>query len=154
VARSLDDAPLSAVDREALERAIELAKAESPAQCKQIDNMLLKDGWGEAAQFAAYACQDRNLKLAPWQMPPVWVRGDPDAILAAPVTGHDHRGLRQAALLLKRLLAAGLSRFEPDPEAALAKAEGKAKVKRGRPAATVPRPINGSRPIEDEDIRH
>jgi hypothetical protein len=149
---SLDGTPLSDVDREALERAIELAKAESPARRKQIDDMLAKDGWDEAARFAAYACQDGNLKLAPWQMPPCWIRGDLDALLAAPVTGHDHRGQRQAARLLKRLYAAGLSRFEPDPEAALAQAKGKAKAKRGRPPAA--RPTDGSRPIEDEDLRH
>jgi hypothetical protein len=149
---SLDGTPLSDVDREALERAIDMARRESPAQRKQIDDMLAKDGWDETARFAAYACQDGNLKLAPWQMPPCWIRGNLDALLAAPVTGHDHRGQRQAALLLKRLLAAGLSKYEPDPEAALAKAERKAKVKRDRPAAA--RPINGSWPIEDEDIRH
>jgi hypothetical protein len=117
VAKSLDDAPLSAVDREALERAIELAKAEGPAQRQQIDDSLRERGWDRTARFAAYACQDSNLKLRPWQMAPCQLRGDVDACLAA--TGHDYRGRRQAALLLKRLLAAGLSRFEPDPETAL-----------------------------------
>jgi hypothetical protein len=116
-----DDAPLSNVDREALTRAIELAKAESPAQRQQIENMLAKDGWDETARFAVYCCQDRRLKLKPWEMPPCWVRSDPDVLLAAPVSDHDHRGQRQAALLLKRLLTAGLSRYEPDPEAALAR---------------------------------
>jgi len=116
---SLDGAPLSAVDREALERALDMARQESPAQRDQIDRMLREDGWGRTAEFAAYCCQDHHLKLKPWEMPPCWVRGDPDAILAAPAANHDYRGHRQATLLLKRLLAAGLSKYEPDPEAAL-----------------------------------
>jgi hypothetical protein len=111
------DDTLSDVDREALERALELARAESPTQCKQIDGMLAKDGWDRTAEFAAYCCQDGRLKLRPWETPPCWIRGDPEAYLVG--TGHDYRGLRQAALLLKRLLAAGLSKYEPDPETAL-----------------------------------
>jgi hypothetical protein len=98
-----------------------LAKAESPAQRKQIDDILRERGWDRTARFAVYACQDENLKLRSWQMAPCQLHGDVDACLAA--TGHDYRGRRQAALLLKRLLAAGLSKYEPDPEIAL-KAQG------------------------------
>jgi hypothetical protein len=121
-----DGAVLSAVDREALERALDMARKESPQQAAQIDVMIRERGWNRAAEFASYCCQDANLKLRPWQMPPVWLKGDPDVVLAGIDRGHrggdqDYRGCRQAALLVKRLLAAGLSRFEPDPETALAR---------------------------------
>jgi len=113
---SRDGAPLSDVDREALTRALEMARAESEEERKHIDRVLAEDGWQQAAETAAYHCQDARLHLRPWQPPPCWIRnlaGD----LAA---GNDGVGGRYAAAkLVQRLLAAGLSRFEPDPEAAL-----------------------------------
>jgi hypothetical protein len=142
---SLDGELLSDVDREALERALDMVRQESPAQRKQIDDMVVERGWDKAAGFAVYCCQDNRLKLAPWQMPPCWIRGNLDALLAAPVADHDYRGQRQAALLLRRLLAAGLSKYEPDPLVALARAEGKVKAKRDRPAPGDTDPRGASR---------
>jgi hypothetical protein len=100
---------LSAVDRDALERALEKAKADEP---ERIERKLERKGWLEVAASAAYVCQRRALGLKPWQSPPMY--GD-----AYP--GHD--GHAAAAVLLKRLIAAGLSRFEPGPIGALAKIE-------------------------------
>jgi hypothetical protein len=115
-------APLSDVDREALTRALDIAQQESPAQRDQIDTMLRERGWDRASKFAAYCCQDARLRLRPWQTPPCWIRGDPNELLAAArAVGADLGGRQRAALLVKRLLAAGLSRFEPDPETALAR---------------------------------
>ena len=75
-----------------------------------------REGWQWAAETAAYQCQDKALKLRPWQPPPCWIR-DPDGDLAA---GDDGIGGRYAAAkLTRRLLQAGLSRFEPDPVDAL-----------------------------------
>lgn len=111
---------LSRVDREALTRAIELARAESAAQRQQIDEMLKSDGWRRSARFASYACQDAALNLRPWQTPPCWIRDDPDRLLAAQTADPDHR---RAALLTQRLFDAGLSRYEPDPINAIARAE-------------------------------
>jgi hypothetical protein len=122
--RRPDDPLLSEVDIAALERAIELAQAESAATRQQIDAMLRERAWEEVARFAAYCCQDRALALKPWQMPPCWVRCDPNEILQKPYSderGHDYRGEQQAARLLKKLLAAGLSKFEPDPIGGLAR---------------------------------
>ena len=48
---------LSPVDREALERAIELTKAENRARAAQITNKLKTESWREVAEFAAYHCQ-------------------------------------------------------------------------------------------------
>lgn len=62
---------LSAVDRDALARALELAKtSDEPARREQIERMLKEDGWSETAQFAAYGCQTRASGLKPWQCPP------------------------------------------------------------------------------------
>jgi hypothetical protein len=101
---------LSRIDREALERVLKMARAESEAERERFDREVAKYGWQHAAETAAYHCQDKALKLRPWQPPPCWCR-DP---------GNGGIGGRYAAALLtQRLLAAGLSRFEPDPIAAL-----------------------------------
>jgi hypothetical protein len=56
----------------------------------------------------------------PWQFPPC-------AVAIENIDGPDNgNGARDAAELLKKLLDAGLSRFEPKPLQALAEAERKA----------------------------
>jgi hypothetical protein len=73
--------------------------------------MLASEPWEEVAQFASYCVQGRLLGLQPWQNPDLdRPYGDP-------------RAARESAELLKRLLDAGLSRFEPTPLQALAGAE-------------------------------
>ena len=111
---------LSAVDRDALKRAIEIAKAESPGRAAQINDKLKTESWRAVAEFAASCCQHRALATRPWELAPVSVDEDdpiPD--------GDDHRRTGRAIKLLRRLLAAGLSRYEPDPIEALARVEGK-----------------------------
>jgi hypothetical protein len=63
--------------------------------------------WQDVAKFAAYRCQIRSLRLLPWQIPPCASDGVGDE-------PHD--------VLLRRMLEARLSRFDPDPAAALAAA--------------------------------
>jgi hypothetical protein len=105
---------LTEVDRDALSRALgdKLEDAEwrqaLPRTFEVDPERTLKD----LAIKAAYSCQTRNLKCKPWESPPMF--GD-----AAP----EHDGHVAGAKLLKRLLDAGLSRYEPDPIAALAKVE-------------------------------
>jgi hypothetical protein len=113
---------LTEADIEALTRAIELAQAESAATRQQIDAMLRSRTWEEVARFAAYCCQDRALRLKPWMSPPCWLRTDADVKAALATPPPDLGGDRAAGQLVERLLAAGLSRYEPDPETALAKA--------------------------------
>jgi hypothetical protein len=108
---------LHPVDRDALERAIEIAKAESPGRARQIDDKLKTESWRAVAEFAASCCQDRALATKPWELAPVSVDED-DAI----PDDDDHRRKGRAITLLRRLLAAGLSRYEPTPLAALEKA--------------------------------
>ena len=108
-------------DRVALELAIEHARRESPGRAQQLDNMLHHDPWTEVATFAAYCCQCRALGLKSWQYPPCW------CIEAE----HEHSqdpDLRQAAKLLREMLELGISKYAPDPLAAIAEAKRKAKA--------------------------
>jgi hypothetical protein len=104
---------LSPIDREALERAIVLARASDPPHDQQIASMLKDRPWLEVALFAAYACQDENLRLKSWQPPPCWM-GD-----ERPVDDFPAAGRVAAWELRRRLIASGLSQFEPDPIGAL-----------------------------------
>jgi hypothetical protein len=111
------------IDREALKRALVACRTESPARAKQIDSMLLDEPWERVAVFAASCAQSRSLGLMPWQSPPFRANL---AHLKKPFD--DPRGERESAELLKRLLDANLSPFEPDPIAALERAEKKRAV--------------------------
>jgi uncharacterized metal-binding protein len=98
------------VDRDALERAIEIASRD-PKRAEQIKSMLEGDQWSkprpweEVAKFAADLCQRKALDLKPWETAPCY-SGDP-----------------RAAKLANKLLSSGLSVFEPDPLTALAAAK-------------------------------
>jgi hypothetical protein len=107
-----DEPPLTTKDRIALELALKLTRAESEGRAAQLLRMQLEDGWFYAARFAAYNCQVNLLRLQPWEHPPVWCH-DPDDYPESP----------EAAQLLRRMLKAGVSRYDPDPMSALEKAE-------------------------------
>jgi hypothetical protein len=94
------------VDSEALRRALKMARAE-PEYREQMARKAEAEGWESAARFASYSLQIDNLGLKPWMDPPCFaeVRPDPEALK-----------------ILLKLLGAGLSRYEPDPIAALAEA--------------------------------
>jgi hypothetical protein len=111
---------LTDADRDALGRAIALYREESSAHREQVDGLLKERDWFSVATLAAYGMQCERLGLRPWQTPPCEL-GDPDAYEL--MRDDDHRGLRAAARLVKRLRAAGLSRYEPDPLHALEAAE-------------------------------
>jgi hypothetical protein len=104
---------LSEADHEALNRAVEMMRNDpDPRRRTQIAEMLREDPWSEAAIFAAYHCQCERLKLKPFEPAPVDVDpSDVDRILRI---GRSHQGY-QAARLVRQLLDAGLSRYEPDP---------------------------------------
>jgi hypothetical protein len=107
---------LSDVDRDALKRCIEIACTYSN-RAEQIDWKIENDGWLNTAKFCAYLCQSRNLRLEIQEVPPCWL------LDAGDVEGPAFKRKPEAAKLLKRLLAAGLSQYEPDPIRALAAAE-------------------------------
>jgi hypothetical protein len=111
---------LSRIDREALERAIAIDRKRDPKSYKPINRRLEPERWYEAGKSAAYACQCAALRPKPWQPVPAneYVAVTDDDSEYGPVMGR-----AAAAELLRRMLAAGLSRYEPDPIAALEAAE-------------------------------
>jgi hypothetical protein len=97
-------------DEAALRLALKQARAAGHAA--QIDGMMKTDGWQAAAAFASDLCQTEALHLRPWQEPPSVVdAADP------------HERDRAAQKLLRRMLALGISRYHPDPLAAIAAAK-------------------------------
>jgi hypothetical protein len=89
--------------------ALQLAIAKARAGDKRRAAMLTDRCWLEVAQFAAYDCQFRALRLKPWQIPPCLVADENE-----PRVGEE-----AAAKLLHKMLRAGVSRWHPDPLAAL-----------------------------------
>ena len=99
------------VDQAALALALEQMRRAEPERREQVGDKLQSEGWRAAAEFAASVRQSETLRLRPWQSPPCDVAEDATSPReVAP------------AELLRRMLAAGVSRWHPDPLAALAKA--------------------------------
>ncbi|MER8743873.1 hypothetical protein NKH54_12385 [Mesorhizobium sp. M1004] len=96
-------------DKNALTRCMEIASRD-PSRGGQLASMLLDRPWEEVAHFACYCVQSQALNLKPHETAPAFadilypegVRRDPDA-----------------GALRDKMLAAGLSVFEPDPISAL-----------------------------------
>jgi hypothetical protein len=99
-----------------LTRSFELGCRESAAYREHLEHIEAQSGWRFAAESASYHFQIRTLKLRPWQPPPSWVR-DIEGTLEA--GDDDIGGWYRAAQLAQRLLAVGLSLYEPDPVSAL-----------------------------------
>jgi hypothetical protein len=113
-------------DVDAWERCIEIERSRSPAHAERINEKLAQEGLEKAGRDAAYACQYATLRLRPWDWTPSWV--EPSQIDAIIARGKDNTAPQQgdynAAVLLRKMLAAGISRWEPDPMEALAKKRG------------------------------
>ena len=114
---TMTETELTAADTEALTRSLELGRRESRAYRAHLTAIEAQSGWFEAAASASYHHQIRTLKLRPWEPPPSWVR-DIEGNLEAGDDGVG--GWYRAAQLAQRLLAAGLSVYEPNPIEALA----------------------------------
>ena len=100
-------------DKAAIDLAIEMERQQIP---KEIASMLCDRTWEEVGRFSVGRCQDRNLDLKPWECPPYQTRDVDD-----PSDDWGHRPGEVA--LLKRMFAGGVSRFHPDPMAAIEAAE-------------------------------
>jgi hypothetical protein len=96
---------LKLIDRDALRRCIAIVRQENAARAEQIDDFLREREWDDVGEFCSYCVQMKNLCLRPWEMPPSSVDTDDEG---------------PAGDLLRRLVNAGLSKYEPDPVAALA----------------------------------
>jgi hypothetical protein len=112
---------MNARDRKSMRGAIAATRNEDRGRRDQIDAMLRDQSrsWEQVGAFCAYHCQTRALGLAPWQRPPCLIE-DPEAALRGP---DDLSGRHNAARLLQRMIKAKVSRWHPDPMAALAEAE-------------------------------
>src|SRR5215510_6929117 len=87
----------------------------------------------EAAQRAVEigVGQYDKLGLKPWMYPPHFInRCEIEAILAGGPNPSDAQQRYQAAALAKRLIDAGLSLFEPDPERALGDSKYREEIRR------------------------
>jgi hypothetical protein len=97
------------LDKAALELALETVlqgkePQPDPGRPDQVRTFVHEDGFEYAAKFCSSLLQRRHLQLRPWQRPPC--RSEP----------HDGS---EGGQLLARMLAAGVSRYEPNPLAAL-----------------------------------
>jgi hypothetical protein len=110
-------------DRAALELALAVA-LRTPATGRQFKNKLES---GESrlsvAVFASYSTQIDALELGPHEVPPSSIEPDQIAAILAKGESHDNSAFYGGALLLKKMLQAGVSRWHPDPVAALREAE-------------------------------
>jgi hypothetical protein len=104
-----EDFELDDVDLDALRRCITLLMKD-PMRAEQLRAMLEDQSWACTASFASYVVQGDRLGLRPWEDPPCVASTDDPA-----------------GRLLSRLLAVGLSQFEPNLPHALEQAEARAK---------------------------
>jgi hypothetical protein len=102
------------IDTQALKRCVEIASRE-PGYAAHLKDLLKERAWIEVAVTACYHVQSHALRLRPWQEPPCVVSED----------GPERDSVAQA--LLRKMLAAGVSRYEPDPLAATRSAANKPK---------------------------
>ena len=120
---------LGRIDREALSRALEIVRnrpeKEDPGRREQVDHLMKHEGWFTAADFCCYCCQSELIRPRLWQPIPADI--DPADIETILARGDDGLGGEYAAArVLKRMLRAGLSRYEPEPLKALAEAKRRA----------------------------
>jgi hypothetical protein len=112
---------ISKIDREAYKLAIERLLRDEPERRQQIDLKRKEDGFEETGRFAAYCCQCNALKLKLLEDPPCHVyeeeRDDPR---------NQFTGYEQAIKILREMLDLGISRWHPDPLAAIEEAKKKA----------------------------
>jgi hypothetical protein len=103
-------------DREAMRLAIEQLLRLEPEWRDQVATMLQTQPWETVGAFAAGVCQVRSLQLKAWECPPC-----DTANVKKPA---DIYGSRVAEVaLLRRMTAAGVSRYDPSPLQALAAIE-------------------------------
>jgi hypothetical protein len=110
---------ISKVDRDAFERAIAIMlkhRELSRDFKRRLDEQ--REPWADIARHAAVSCQIQAMGLKPWQVAPCEAE-----INQIDPPGDEHHRTRHASLTLERLLNAELSRWEPDPPAALARIE-------------------------------
>jgi hypothetical protein len=120
---------MTRTDKDALARAIEMAKTLDPVYSAAVESKLTSGAWEEAALYACVHLQSQALRLRPWMCPPCHAN---DAIDLAE---GDHYGNKPGEVALRqRMIALGLSVYEPNPLEAIERAE-RAKDEAPLPAA-------------------
>ena len=95
-------------DKDALEAAIDIVRKHRE-RWQEFQQLMLQRGWSEAALVNVCDCQVRSMRLPPWREEEI------------PCVG-SRRGGGRASRLLRRMLRRGISRYHPDPLAAIAEA--------------------------------
>jgi hypothetical protein len=113
---------ISKVDRDVFERALAIMLKHRELIYRgdfkrRLDER--EEPWDAIGRHAALVCQVESMGLKAWQVAPCEVE-----INEIDAPGYEHRRTRHASLTLERLLNGGLSRYEPDPPAALERIEG------------------------------
>jgi hypothetical protein len=115
---------INQTDLVALRKSLAIMRASSdPADGQYVAMHLQDERWDEVAANCAHTLQSRSLALKPWQVPPCHIT---DIAASLEVPENDHRGFRPAARMLRRMLALGVSKFDPDPVRAISDAEQRA----------------------------
>jgi hypothetical protein len=100
------------IDREALNRALQMSlDGADRDHAQQVREELSELGWWEATTTAVYHHQCKTLGLKPWESPPCHCNDDDSKERKE----RDHAAFQ----LLKRMLAHNVSKWEPDPVAAI-----------------------------------
>jgi hypothetical protein len=107
----------------AMQMAIDMLIAKGGTDRQHIESMLKADPWLAVGKFASYACQTESLRLEPWEVAPVEINdpNNPDAGLRDAQRLID--GRYEAAKLLREMISLGISKWHPDPKAAIAQAK-------------------------------
>jgi hypothetical protein len=109
-------------DAQAWQLSIDLLRrAGESIEVTAVERMLEEDGLEKAGRWAAHAMQFKTLRSAPWLVLPCHI-DDPERTLTTNEKGDPH-GRYAAALIVKRLREYEISRWHPDPMAALREAE-------------------------------
>src|SRR5262245_7970441 len=103
-------------DLAALELSISQSLAD-PESGAQVQSKLQNEDRIRVGEFCSYFRQMETLQLLPWQFPPCWIDDDPEQILSS--DQNYQYGEREAALLLLRMKEFGVSKWHPDPLAAV-----------------------------------
>jgi hypothetical protein len=103
-------------DREAMRRAVETLLRTEPDWRDQIAAMLQSQPWEQVGLFASICCQVRALHVKPHECALAETHD-----VAEPSEVYSYRASEVA--LLRKMLSLGLSKYEPDPIAALQRAE-------------------------------
>ena len=107
---------MTRIDRRALRLAIEVCRRE-PGRDEQITAKLKTETWESVGRFCSTVAQGRKLDLKPWQLCPC------DVLPAEVETSPPHHQAHAAFELQRRMLRLKISKFHPDPLAAIAEAE-------------------------------